>query len=637
MPTFTPVQKGEKIKISAEEWNGIRKAVFDPDIQSNAPNNSRYAYRYVKVFNDQPEDVPAYGVLSVTGSLHDDDEIENNVNEQAARGMLSWVEIKGGKPTGDENETLTILQRPAEPTWIQPAICFGATLAWVYMNNTEHRYAKAIPDNVQMLESANSGSVRLMHPATVEGLQLLPVLVGFPNNAEPSINAKELFPAVTYYLSPKSLSSQTYIICPGGKGTTSSTKTVHVLDIENKKISTTKFGTLPVAMNNFDAVIADNGYGSLMLVCTPGDIDEGVRYPVQRYDFIGEEWSKSDTNQSLAGCPAYLKDGKVVIAGGQSAYWISDPKQLYSGYGHNATPFWTIDPLSGALATRTPITQFSSGFSPTAENNTVNKQKRFLKNNFSGIHFERNNNNEPVEFIAVGGMELLGYQSKAVVSYGFNPNGGLTSNMLDCEHNDVGVNNGCEIFPDTPVVFGECDAVRITKRKSGEMMVDCNLLVCFGGRYRVEIDVPAMDNNGNLLKDENGNNIVLYKTGEYKPHAKPYCLDLDDKAKGWRNDLFPEIPTPRWNAGLSDVVTTTEFILDENGKPTDQTQEVIRVFLIGGRIDNRTVEKVEVKDKNGNITKTYYKLITKKGLTAKIEALNLSTGKWENFPGLDGK
>jgi hypothetical protein len=437
------------------------------------------------------------------------------------------------------------------------------------------------------------------------------------------------------------------LICPGGKGQTKSTKTVHVLDIENKKISTSKFGSLPVAMNNFDAVIADNGYGLPVLVCAPGDIDEGSKYPVQRYDFTGEEWSKSETNQSLAGCPAYLKDGKMIVVGGQSAYFVSNPVKTAGStttqfYGHNVTPFWEIDPTSGTLETRVPRRLIVSGTTEQPESAVVNQQKKFLKQNFDGIFFERNENGKPVEFIAVGGTELLGYQSKAVVSYAINS----TGPVLDCEHADVHIGGECEVFPDTPVVFGECDAVRITRRRSGNIMVDCNLLVCIGGRYRTEINIVATDENNKVAVDENGNEIILYNAGEYVPHKKPFYLDLDKKENGWRNDLFPEIPTPRWNAGLSDMVTTTEFVKDENGKPetdesgkpTNRTQEVIRVFLIGGRIDNRTTEKIEIKDENGNITKTYYKLVTKKGLTAKIEALNLSTGQWEtNFPGLDGK
>jgi hypothetical protein len=400
-------------------------------------------------------------------------------------------------------------------------------------------------------------------------------------------------------------------------------------------------------MNNFDAVIADNGYGLPILVCVPGSVDEGSKYPVQRYDFTGEEWSKSDTNQSLAGCPAYLKDGHVIVAGGQSAYFVSNPIKTAGStatqfYGHNVTPFWSIDPASGTLETRVPRRLIISGTTEQPESAVVNQQKRFLKQNFSGIHFERNNNNLPVEFIAVGGTELLGYQSKAVVSYAINSLGPV----LDCQNADVRVGGENEIFPDTPVVFGECDAVRITRRRSGEMMIDCNLLVCFGGRYRIETDIIATDDNDNIVYGENGNQIILYKAGEYIPNKKVWYLDLDQKEKGWRYDLFPAVETPRWNAGLSQQITTTELVLnkdgkpetDETGKPTNRTQEVIRVFLIGGRIDNRTVEKIEEKDKDGNVTKKYYKPIIKKGLTASIEALNLTTGKWEtNFPGLDGK
>ncbi|MDR1271249.1 MAG: hypothetical protein LBK82_17195 [Planctomycetaceae bacterium] len=638
MTIYTPVKSGEKTNISATEWNAVRKTIFYPENKENVQKHQTgFVMRPVKVRNGQPELVPAFGVLRIDSGL--EFRQTDDLYEQATEGIGRGIEVDGIAPMGDENEIIGILQRPAEEAWIIPCVTIGATLAWVYVNSVEHRYAKAIPDNVQMLESADSGSVRLMYPATSEGLQLLPVLLGFPDKSEPAINAKELFPAIVYTKQKGKYETETYIICPGGKGKDKSTKTVHVLHVEGKKVSTSMFGTLPVAMNNFDAVIADNSYGSKVLVCSTGDIDEGSKYPVQRYDFLSEEWSKSDTNQSLAGCPAYLKDGKIIVAGGQSAYFVSNPVKTAGSsvtqfYGHNVSPFWTIDPASGTLETRIPRRLITSGTSEQPESAVVNQQKRWLKQNFSGIHFERNENGKPVEFIAVGGTELLGYQSKAVVSYAMNS----TGSVLDCEHADVHIGGENEIFPDTPIAFGECDAVRITRRRSGEMMVDCNLLACFGGRFRIDEDAYIKTENGDWAKDENGNEIIQYRAGEFAPNKKVWTLDLDKKEQGWRNDLLPELPTPRWNAGLSDVVTTTELVKDENGKPetdengnpTNRTQEISRVFLIGGRIDNRTAEKVTRE--NGTF---YYKLVTQKGLTANIEALNLTTGKWEtDFPNL---
>ena len=96
----------------------------------------------------------------------------------------------------------------------------------------------------------------------------------------------------------------------------------------------------------------------------------------------------------------------------------------------------------------------------------------------------------------------------------------------------------------------------------------------------------------------------------FRFHERPWSLNLDDKTEGWKNDLFPAIPTPRYNAALSEVVTTTEPVLDENENPSKETREIRRVFLIGGRTEN--------------------------GLTATIEALNLDTNAWEtDWPGLD--
>ncbi|MDR1270254.1 MAG: hypothetical protein LBK82_12090, partial [Planctomycetaceae bacterium] len=121
--------------------------------------------------------------------------------------------------------------------------------------------------------------------------------------------AKELFPAIVYRKSD----TETYIICPGGRNEDQSIKAVHVLHVESRTVSSSKFGALPMAMSNFGAVIADNGYGSPVLVCAPGEVESGTKYPVQRYDFVTEEWVKSDTTQSLAGCPAYVKDGKMIF------------------------------------------------------------------------------------------------------------------------------------------------------------------------------------------------------------------------------------------------------------------------------------------------------------------------------------
>ncbi len=381
---------------------------------------------------------------------------------------------------------------------------------------------------------------------------------------------------------------ETFIICPGGKGVEKSVKTVHALHVETKTMSTTTFGTLPVAMNNFAAALADNGYGTKMLVCTPGDIDEGSRHPVQRFEFSTEQWSKSDTAQSLAGCPCYEKDGDVIVAGGQGAYFVSNPVKTAGStvtqfYGHHVTPFWSIDPLAGTLETRAPSRLIVSGTSETPESHVVNEQKRFLKQNFSGVFLDKNTGDRPVEFVAVGGVELLGYQSKAVVSYAMNSTGPL----LDCENATIRQGGECEIFPDTPIPLGECGAVRVRRRRSGNMTVDCDLLVCLGGRYR----------------DENGKFVF---------HKRPWSLNLENKGENWRDDLFPEMPTPRINAGVSEVVSVMEPVLDENGEETGETKMTERIFVIGGR--------------------------TEKGLTAAIETLNLSTGEWEtDWPGLDGR
>ncbi len=123
--------------------------------------------------------------------------------------------------------------------------------------------------------------------------------------------------------------------------------------------------------------------------------------------------------------------------------------------------------------------------------------------------------------------------------------------------------------------------------KSGNITLGGDWLVAIGVRYRNE-------------------------DGQFIMHDKPWTLDLDNKDEGWRNDLLPPLKTPRYNAALSEVVTTDDPILDEEtGEPTGETEEIERVFLIGGRNEN--------------------------GLLASVEALNLTKGVWEtDWPGLDG-
>lgn len=414
-------------------------------------------------------------------------------------------------------------------------------------------------------------------------------------------DAKELFPAIVYGRTEYEKDDEektteekrTYVICPGGRAERS-LSTVHVLNIEERKVSTSTFGALPKAMCNFGAALLETDETSA-IICAPGEIDSGTRYPVQRYDFDQGDWTKTDGEQQLIGCPAFAKDGTITVVGGQSAYYVSAPMQTKavtsSGglamYGHVVTCLWTIDVLTGELATRVPLRSLSNtSSSAQLTSYIVNEEKRFLKQNFSGIPYDDIVSEKKVAFIAVGGMELLGYDAKAVVAY-----------TLDSVGAPIPIK---DLFPETPEPLGECGVVRIRKMKGK----DCDLLVCIGGRYKTTVD--------EVIELPDGTTKTVERT-VFETHKKPWSLNLENLEEGWKNNLFPEIPTPRWNAGLSDVATTLDPVINEaTGKPTGQMKEVDRVFLIGGR--------------------------NKNGLLLSIEALNLSEMKWEtDWPGLDNR
>ena len=187
MPAFKPARKGETARIKANEWNAVREAavkVLNGGNGAGSPLQGARPRHAVQVKNDQPRSVPAFGVLSVTGPVH----VSESLYGQESQFLANGIHVKAGSPTASETEILCILQRAAQPAHFQPAVLFGPTPAWVFVHDTGHCYAKAVPDNVQMLESAETGPVRLMHNATKTGLQLLPVLLGvleMPSDTQP--------------------------------------------------------------------------------------------------------------------------------------------------------------------------------------------------------------------------------------------------------------------------------------------------------------------------------------------------------------------------------------------------------------------------------------------------------------------
>ncbi len=465
---LTRAVSGQAMRLGLNDWNTVCDTVERVNaVDENTgllSQNILSTSGEITVRNSLCQTVPSFGVLIAEKALH-----ETMLQDEQLRFALNaGIEIVGKQPSGSPDDILCIVQETAPHRKLVRGIVFGPTCVRVDVTKRTHLYAKVLPGVIDHLQSSDSGPVRLIVPAVRPGVQICYGIIGL-EKGDPVFHAKELFPAVAYRREREETQQngsvktvvETFVVCPGGRGEESSLKTVHVLNVEGRTMSTDLFGTLPVAMNNFDAVMADNGYGQPLMVCSPGEVDEGIRYPVQRYDFEQEQWSKADTNQSLAGCPAYLKDEKIIVAGGQSAYDVSNPVKLgISGttqfYGHHVTPFWSIDPISGALETRTPRRQITCGTTEQAECHVVNQEKRFLKQNFKGIPFSRSSNGQSVEFLAVGGTELLGYQSKAVVSYTVDSIGAY----VDCENNENRILNKCELFPDTPLPLGECCAVR---------------------------------------------------------------------------------------------------------------------------------------------------------------------------------
>jgi hypothetical protein len=402
-------------------------------------------------------------------------------------------------------------------------------------------------------------------------------VIAIPNGEASDPTEKELFPVVPYVTTETKTvkvdgqdvevsETKTYLICPGGLANDKSIKAVHVFCVESNKSVSDKFGKLPTAMNNFAAVNIDG-----KMVCCPGNTDLETIFPTQIYDFIAKEWTKNNGKTLLAGCPAYsffdqaTGKNRVICIGGSSAYYVSSPISVYSTaipfYGHTITPKWEIDLQSGSVKPMPPLRTVDRSMTPDEYSNAADKDRKFMKQNFSGIPFHKLISwNRGIDFISIGGTERLNAFPTATTTY-FTDDLGTYVASANNSHDNV------ETLPDSPISLGECGAVYVSRYKGQSV----NWLVAIGGR-------------------------MLMQDGNYKLHEFPYVLDLDSNR--WKIGEIPPLPTPRFNAGISQVVTTTETNPQTNEQKTSD-----RIFVIAGR--------------------------TQEGLTSKIESLNLTTGQWE--------
>jgi hypothetical protein len=558
---FTPVKSGSRLQISAEEWNMVRQFCFDFNPKSTP--TVRVPVRYPRIKNFAGESVPRFGVLRILSSLYDSD-----VGTDAMRRInTNIIELQGCKPRNNPDDLIAVMQRECEPKQIESCIIAGATQVWVNVIDVTHTYANPVEGSVYCLESAESGSCRLVVPPDKIGLQILPAIInvkeGVASEKKTIVHEKELFPAITL-INPD---NEIVIVCPGGLSNSGYTDNVHVINVTKNEVSTKVFPNLPVAMGNMGGLFIDG-----RIVLAPGDTDDHNSV-AQILNLADSRWSQTPSKNNFAGCPVYIgQDNRVVIAGGYNNYYHTDGTPYYGSglvnilyYNFFVSPFWTIDSNTGNVTNRPGATMMVRSSSiDVMQSNTITGDRQFLKKNFSGIvHID----NSPVdgqlkhcEFIAVGGNEHETYMPNAVVTYGFEDDAYygayVDTTKADTSTGKSSYNYGsrCKLFPDTPFPFGECQCLEYE-----------NKIIAIGGRHK--------DNDGEIIHDE------------------IWTLDLNSPNAVWQNNFAPPMPTPRYNFAATFASVEGETHL----------------FVIGGHGSDGLLKSIESLNLNSKEWKTDWK------------------------------
>lgn len=535
------------------------------------------------------------------------------------RGGGSIVESAGQNPRRPVGEVIrAITQR------------FVLLSDWSREDEGDSYWAKAAPvveDGQRHVESKTVRNVSIVYPdingampASSEGDQ---VYASYRNarwellevfQEDDPVGPKELFPVLYYEHVEKDATGDPildeneevkktrYILCPGGNTEHGPTRKIYALNLETKKWDSAKFPNIPIAVFNMGGTIVET---EVEYENTEGEIETAVEHEMVLgsgqteqvnnntfyfYNFEQNQWREAVHVQNFAGCPIIWtgekNDGNEVaylLAGQGSVYLVQNTT---TGWWFYST-IWEINIPDGTVTDKLP--RRASAYM----NISAIKEQVFLKSNFKGFAYRKaetdqvSGDTKTVDFLAFGGTASGNNFEKSVTSY-------TNDNLVNtAQYDDSIAHDKVITMPDAPVLLGECCAEHVTRRTNfGGGMQAVDAVLCLGGRVFGVYEVELEDDEGNPYTEE--------REG-YIPHAKVYYLNIPTKT--WFDDVFPEVPIPRWNAGsivLKDHQRT--IVVDEESGETETVFHDL-LLLLGGR--NRD------------------------GLLADVDVLNLSTGEWE--------
>jgi hypothetical protein len=164
MPLFDRVRRGERLRIRADQWNAIvdladqaqRNQTQFGDADQLAPVR---APNVVLIKNDTNQPVPRFGVLQISGALHDPTNRPDLENE-----FVTKMALRGTRPDGTSPAIVVALE-PIPAGSIGQAAASGVFACKVDVCSSAHRFAVAKGSDIATLQSAPEGPVQILWTA----------------------------------------------------------------------------------------------------------------------------------------------------------------------------------------------------------------------------------------------------------------------------------------------------------------------------------------------------------------------------------------------------------------------------------------------------------------------------------------
>ena len=146
--------------IPAADWNELRDFMNSYTPQNGGVVNNPLNPFFVYVQNDTSDDLPAFSVVKLDGTIYPQRSTDDTKN--AALNQL--LEISGKTPTGELNENIGILQEDVEAGQLGRAIVVGASFVYVQVDdaNETYRFAKSMDETGKMKADKTGGQARII-------------------------------------------------------------------------------------------------------------------------------------------------------------------------------------------------------------------------------------------------------------------------------------------------------------------------------------------------------------------------------------------------------------------------------------------------------------------------------------------